>query len=168
MSIDITIVTHQSRCWTRATWSRPRCTAARSPTSTRAWASWRPSPTWTWRAPSATSRWAVIGGQSSRDLNTHLSLVQWVKSKFASLKANLNEAQVSIHTANTQVSTQQGWIFPHDLRIYPPAAGPVWPLHLPPHGSLHQVPRHAEAQDQDAAADPLPALRWNLWLVSIC
>ena len=50
----------------------------------------------------------MIGGQSSPDLNTHLSLVQWVKSKFASLKANLNEAQVSIHTANTQVSKQQG------------------------------------------------------------
>ena len=29
--------------------------------------------------------------------------LQWVKSKFASLKANLNEAQVNIHAANTQV-----------------------------------------------------------------
>ena len=50
----------------------------------------------------------MIGGQSSRDLNTHLSFAQWVKSKFASLKANLNEAQVSIHTANTQVSKHAG------------------------------------------------------------
>ena len=54
---------------------------------------------------SLAEKYARVGKLKSKsNLNMSRSQrnLEWVKSKFASLKANLNEAQVSIHQANTQ------------------------------------------------------------------
>ena len=44
-----------------------------------------------------------LKARSNLNMTRSQKNLQWVKSKFASLKANLNEAQVNIHAANTQV-----------------------------------------------------------------
>eukprot|EP00092_Neocalanus_flemingeri_P041502 GFUD01045197.1.p1 GENE.GFUD01045197.1~~GFUD01045197.1.p1 ORF type:complete len:1194 (+),score=262.01 GFUD01045197.1:849-4430(+) len=48
------------------------------------------------------TRAGKLRAKSNINMTRSQKNLDWVKSKFASLKANINEAQVSIHTANTQ------------------------------------------------------------------
>lgn len=48
------------------------------------------------------TRAGKLRAKSNMNMTRSQKNLDWVKSKFASLKANINEAQVSIHTANTQ------------------------------------------------------------------
>jgi len=48
------------------------------------------------------TRAGKLRAKSNLNMSRSQKNLDWVKSKFASLKANINEAQVSLHTANTQ------------------------------------------------------------------
>jgi len=48
------------------------------------------------------TRAGKLRAKSNLNMTRSQKNLDWVKSKFASLRANINEAQVSIHTANTQ------------------------------------------------------------------
>ena len=108
------------------------------------------------------TRAGKLRAKSNMNMTRSQKNLDWVKSKFASLKANINEAQV--HILNKEITFVSISIV---LGVHPHSqhTRPVRSLCFHSPCSFLKIYRHSKAQNSNSKENSFPTIWWNFWFV---